>query len=265
MSHRVIVFSRKAVFVFLMWSVTLPILYLSCRDFEPQHLSGGNIASPLKNTVGPFSISHYYGGQPQCDFALAFDRLSVSKGSAGLFKTALFQRADVTGLRLQSFIYSTAPAERKFPYVGRRRKKLPRLAMPFDPLTNSRFFEKAIQQVMTQSDLKTSLPDLSRAVEVSVCDFQWQHFLDRQLELSVTSGLAVHDLQSPDELILKGHVILETPLQTLETNQAVFNTKTGQFKIKDAYVLTIDDQKTFGRDICVDSRLMRISPPRAAL
>lgn len=149
--------------------------------------------------------------------------------------------------------------------LGRRNRRLSRFS-DFDPLREAMDLlpGTALRQ-RSVTEFKMSLPDCSRAARLNISGFQWQFFQDKELELTVKSHRAALDITSGGEFLLKGHVILTTPDQIIEANHVVFDVQTRSFQIPGDYVLSINQQKTYGRNVCLDSRLLPIEPRQAAL
>lgn len=262
---RCFVLKRTALIVSL-WCISLPLLYLVCSINSPPHDNApcSDIAPLPQNSFGPFAVSRF-GLNQQCTFGLSFDRMSVSNGSAGLFKTALYQQLNVTDLKLQSFSYS--PQAKRPALRPRWLRRATRTLKAFDPLAEALdlLSETARNQSETGAQFRASLPDCSRAAQLTISGFQWQDFKDRGCELTVKSHRAVLDIAGANKLTLKGHVILQTAEQTIEANNVVLDLKTRSFYIPGNYVLSVNCQKTYGRNACLNSRLEPIEPQQAAL
>jgi hypothetical protein len=98
--------------------------------------------------------------------------------------------------------------------------------------------------------------DLSNTCEVVINNFDCRIFDGDALRLAVQSRRAVADLDKPQQIMLRGHVVITAADgSTLESNHVRWDTKKCYFRTDGTYFLNHNGEKTRGKDICVDSQL----------
>ncbi len=237
-------------------SLLLPILYVISPAFDCQsgQTVSDDLQNPLPNTLGPLSVTWFGSEHNGPSLKVAFDQLSVSKGSAGLFRTALFQTLQLTNLRLCTQADPIdAPAQAPEP-----------ADRSVDPMRLSpHLFSRMLQRQRRHNAVTVnwSVPDLGRAANMNIHGFTWV-IRDQDLDLTITSRLALLDHKTPDELTLRGHVILQSPDRVIESNHVIYDMQAGRFRIPGSCMLIIGSEKTFQRSISADMQL-QFDPPLA--
>jgi len=100
--------------------------------------------------------------------------------------------------------------------------------------------------------------DFSNISKVLIAGFQFNHFVDEALKLSIQSKIA-ETSHEESGLILRGHVLVKTNSgRVLECNRIVWDVKEEIFKVNGVYALNQNGTIETGRDVCLDMNLNEI-------
>lgn len=250
------IFKRSCLLFLITGSLLFPVLHVISPsiDCRSEQAGSADLQSLSGRTFGPFAVRWFPPEDTGRSLKVAFDQLSVSKGSAGLFKTALFQTLHLTNLRLCTTIETIDPSAMASESDDKS----------VDPMhLSTRLFSSILCfQHDAAETLTWSVPDLGRAADMNVNGFSWQ-ISDGSTALTVSSRLAMLDHQQPDELLLKGHVVLQSADRVIESNLVVYNMRARRFQIPGSCMLTVSHTRTFQRNISLDMSL-NLDAPLAA-
>jgi hypothetical protein len=127
-------------------------------------------------------------------------------------------------------------------------------------------FADGIYELVSQRDGWRINIDLSNTSKVCIASFDYKVFYDGALLLNIRSKRATTSNKRPDEVTLRGRVIISTgDGTTLESNCVIWNIAKQQFTVDGTYFLTRNGKKMRGKDICVDDRLNIVQAQLAAL
>jgi len=253
---RVYGFLWRAFILFIITgSLFFPVLHMICPSFK---VPGQKPAAefPSSDTFGPFAVSCPAPGHDSWRMKIAFDELSVSNGSAGLFKTALFQTLHLTNLRLYTIAETPALAA---PAPVSETADSAVDPMRLSPTLLDRMLQ--LRRDETLHALDWSVPDVGRAANLSIDGFIWR-IGQGDADLAITSRLALLDHRQPDELLLKGHVVLQSPGRVVESNHVIYDMQARRFRVPGTCMLTANNEKSLQRNIGLDMRL-NFEPPLA--
>lgn len=202
------------------------------------------------NEFGPFAVWHHTPKDEKMRYAMAFDKIRIANGKLGIFQTGLYQTALIDNLRLHLVSCPPAPAS---PSTGNTPVPLSNKKLDDEILADALFFNKNHPNVQ--------MPDMSRTVSFRVRDFNFRYGSSQDAALlKISSKLAFFNVNSSDQLTLKGHVKLENNTRLIEANAVIWNLEDQTFNIDGRYFETVNNHKEYGTDICLDTELNSIQP-----
>ena len=214
-------------------------LYRNTQSWEPE------LRLPT-NQMGAFSYRCYNSKETGSPLhSASFENLLVENNNFGFFKTALHKMVKIQHLELAFYRYPTAePPTKTF---GGDTLTVPENA--FTPLEN---LVNDIDNLIKPTDGWRLDIDLSNVSEVLIANFDYKVFYDGTLLLGVQSKRATISNKSPDEVILRGHVIVKAEDgSVLESNCVKWDIRKHHFIADGTYFLTHNGNKIHGRCIRV--------------
>ena len=228
-------------------------LYRNTQSWKPE------LRLP-RNQMGAFSYRRYSSketGRP-VHYA-SFENLLVENNNFGPFKTALHKMVKIQHLKLAFYRYPTAEAASNTEFNSENAAA----TITGDAIGN---LINDIDNLIKPSDGWRLDIDLSNVSEVLVANFDYKVFYDGTLLLSVQSKRATISNKSPDEVMLRGHVIVKAEDgSVLESNCVKWDVRKHHFIADGTYFLTHNGNKIHGKSICVDDRLNNVQTQITAI
>jgi hypothetical protein len=231
----------------LCWSLSicLLIVFSANNGLSTLHnqIEKYNFGSTLpENQVGAFS---YIRVDPKENYrpiySVAFENLLVENNRLGIFKTAINRKATIRSLKLR--LYHYIPADTSISKLLQNAKELIKE-------------EVATKLTDTMDGWHISNINFAKVSEVCVNNFDGKIFQENNLLLAVNCKRAIVSYRAPNNIVLRGHVIISTGEgDTLESNYIEWDTKNCCFRTDKTYFLNRNGEKTSGKGICVDSKL----------
>lgn len=230
---------------------------------------------PLKNEIKGLRYIHKENHRPI--YAVSLGGLRAENNKLGIFKTGLHKVAKIQDLELAFYRYSsseiisntkpdnkssiaTIAADRNESYVAAAADESTDAFPALIKLAGG------IHNLISRRDGWRINIDLSNTSEVCVANFDYKVFYDGALLLNVRSKRATTSNKCPDEVTLRGHVVVKAADgSVLESNCAIWNIAKQQFAVDGTYFLTRNGKKIRGKDICVDDKLDIVQAQIAAL
>ena len=111
----------------------------------------------------------------------------------------------------------------------------------------------------TKKNVPFSLPNISQVIRVNIDNFHFNRLVNGHRQLMIQSHRAFFAAENTDQLTLRGAVKISTPDGMIQSNHIVWNTQTQIFHVKGSYVLTTQNSKQFGQNVCFDADLNILS------
>jgi hypothetical protein len=261
------------------WGLSLGALLTISTNNELNKLTTNvkaNVISlpPLKNEIKGLHYIHKENHRPV--YAISLGNLRAENNNLGIFKTGLYKVAKIQDLELAFYRYSSPEtiSNTKTDNKGSIKTTTDRNESYVTAVTNespdafSALVKPAgdIHKFINREDGWHINIDLSNTSEVCVAGFDYKAFYDGALLLNVRSKRATASNLHPEEILLRGHVIISAgDGTTLESNRVVWNIAKQQFTTDGTYFLTRNGKKIRGKDICVDDKLNVVQAQIAAL
>ena len=249
-------------------------LYRNTQSWKPE------LRLP-RNQMGAFSYRRYSSketGSPV--HSASFENLLVENNNFGFFKTALHKMVKIQHLKLAFYRYPTAEAASNTEFNSENAAATitgdasgysvtpaaDTLTVPKNAFTPLENLVNDIDNLIKPSDGWRLDIDLSNVSEVLVANFDYKVFYDGTLLLSVQSKRATISNKSPDEVMLRGHVIVKAEDgSVLESNCVKWDVRKHHFIADGTYFLTHNGNKIHGKSICVDDRLNNVQTQITAI
>jgi len=226
----------------------LYIRYYEATSYGPKLRVPGNQIRGLRYTC----MDPKEDGRPI--YSIYFKSLLTENNRLGIFKTGLHKAVKVRGLELEFYHHTTSASKPAYsPIVPEY------ITTDLQEITNS-----VNSLIYVKNGWRINI-DLGNVSEVLVNDFSYKVFQDGESFFAIKSKKAIASYKL-SELVLRGHVsIITANGSTLECNHAEWDTKKEYFNIVGTYVLSRNNEKSMGRDICVDTQLNPVKTQQAKI
>jgi len=198
--------------------------------------------TPAENETGSFSAwSRQPAGQSTASYRVAFDNLSATNRTLGLFKTASHKQARIENLRVA---FVTPPG-----VVSSQPVRLREFCDLFAPRTGDLGKAGSLgvfdELGATESDWSVGV-DLSNATEVRIENLDWSVRVGEATTLRVQCRHAQLWADTP-RVVLRGHATVTTPDGVLESNCIEMDVQDECFVVDGRYLLTQGQRKQRGQ------------------
>lgn len=190
-------------------------------------------------------------GKPS--FALSFNSMSTENGKVSFFNTALQRTIKVNHLKVKFYRYSS----------GANISEPDRNETSTMKYLFKQCFERLLSKADIFSEKKTDYSvnfnvDFNNISKLSINDFQYNRFIDEELDISLKCKKA-ETCYSHSNILLRGHVVIEIGSGSkLETNQVIWDIQDETFQAKGTYFLNQNGVLKKGKDICLDMNLKEL-------
>jgi hypothetical protein len=117
----------------------------------------------------------------------------------------------------------------------------------------------SLQTADKDDALQMPWPDFSHLVQMRVSEFQCRFLEGQKIPLTIQSKKASVEPDKSAEVILRGHVILQTPQVTLQTNCVRWNIRNQTFRVQGFYLIHSTNGIEQGQDGFFDPALNKIA------
>ena len=173
------------------------------------------------------------------EYSVQFDNMKSENGKLGFFNTALFKQ-----IKLEKLSLST------YSYLNNNTQTSPDPALCLMNLRAS-----LLEQLRSISKKKSTIQELAKAVQVDIDGFNFNWLHNHQSQLAIQSKRTLWAAQNLNHIILRGAVKIQMPENKIQSNEVVWDIQKQIFYINGSYVLTTQNNKKIGRNICLDAQL----------
>ena len=241
---------RRIISLGICWLLSFYLLLAltASQNFTPYETGyvPPSIHSPDKNEVRDVYLVRYNPKNKfQPEYSIQIDALKIRNGKIGLFHSALCKQVNLQDLKLN--LYSHTQNSRKA-------KNAP---TDFSSSMENMIYSlpSNLRKAIYSDKSPSPADDFLENIGANITDFRLNWLHDNESQLQLQSKQAFLTAQNTGELMLRGAVTIRTPQRTLRSNHIVWDIRQQLFTVRGNCCLTQHNKKTFGRDICFDSRL----------
>ncbi|MBM4103221.1 MAG: hypothetical protein FJ263_04105 [Planctomycetes bacterium] len=289
---------QKVVFVFAFWLVSLSVLYVLSSDYNRRSTIDPAVEKVLssisthKNELGCCRFEFYDPDSKNPLGSVAFENLKTDSADLGFFKTAACRAMIIRNLKIDiignPLSFASNPKSILANNVSSadtakdQNLKIDAIGNPLSSVSDSKvissnnsssagtfgnwkksFLETVALQTADKDDsLRIPWPDFSHLVQIRVSDFQCRFLEGQNIPLTIQSRKVSIEPGKSAEIILQGHVILQTPQAMLESNCVRWDIQNQTFDVQGTYIIHCANQMKKGQGGCFDPALKKIEQRR---